>query len=372
MVSIKEITTPRGLKEFIKFPHTLFKGNPYWVPPLDKDEMATLRWDKNPAFEYCEARYFMAYKDGKAAGRIAAIINHRANEKWKCRNMRFGWVDFIEDIEVTRALFAEVEKWAAEKGMTAIDGPLGFTDMDFEGMLIEGFDKLPTIINIYNLPYYPKFVEQLGFSAKEDWIQLKFDVSQPVPEKMERLNKLILQKYNLHIAEFKSTKDVLPYGKKFFQALNKAFVNLYGFVDLTDKEIDVYIKNYLAFVQPELACMVLDENDDVVAFGLSMPSLSKAYQKAKGKLFPFGVIHLLKALKKYDKIDLYVNGVLPDWQKKGVASIYYAEMHKAAIRMGVKTAVSNPQLVSNTDAVSMWNNYEHEPYLKRRCYIKEI
>ncbi|MDR0506536.1 MAG: hypothetical protein LBH32_06945 [Dysgonamonadaceae bacterium] len=372
MIIIKEITAPHGLKEFIRFPHTLFKGNPYWVPPLNLDEMATLRWDKNPAFDYCEARYFMAYKDGKAAGRIAAIINHRANEKWQCKNVRFGWVDFIEDVEVARALFDEVEKWAVERKMEGIEGPLGFTDMDYEGMLIEGFDKLPTIVNIYNYPYYPKFLEELGYKGKEDWIQMKFNASQPVPEKMERLNKLILQRYNLRIAKFKNAKEVIPYGKKFFQTLNKAFVNLYGFVELTDREIDVYVKNYLSFIQPDLVCMVLDEQDEVVAFGVSMPSLSRAFQKAKGKLFPFGFIHILKALKKYDEIDLYLNGVHPDWQRKGVASIYYAEMNKAYIRLGIKTAISNPQLISNTDAVSMWDNYEHEPYLKRRCYFKVI
>ncbi len=371
-ITIREITTTTGLKKFIKFPHKLFKGNDYWVPPLRRDEMATLHWKKNPSFEYCEARYWMAYQGNKPVGRIAAIVNHRVNEKWGYRNMRFGWVDFIEDIEVARALFNEVEKWAAEKGLEAIDGPLGFTDMDFEGMLIEGFDKLPTIINIYNYPYYPQFLEQMGYKGKEDWIQFKFNASQQVPEKMERLNKLILDKYKLRIAQFKTTKDVQAYGRKFFHTLNKAFVNLYGFVELTDKEIDAYVKNYLSFIRPDLVCIILDEEDNVVAFGISMPTLSRAFQKAKGKLFPFGFIHILKALKNYDEIDLYANGVLPEWQKKGVASIYYSEMNKAYIRLGIKTAVSNPQLISNRDAVAMWDNYENEPYLKRRCYLKKI
>lgn len=371
-ITIKEIVKPSELKKFIKFPFTLYKGNKYWVPPLNRDEMFTLRSDKNPAFDYCEARYWMAYNGKQPVGRIAAIINHRANEKWGYKHMRFGWVDFVEDIEVARALFNEVERWAAEKQMDAIDGPLGFTDMDNEGMLVEGFDKMPTIANIYNYPYYPEFMEKLGYGKQDDWVQFKFNASQPVPEKMERLNKLILDKYKLRIGKFKNAKEILPYGHKFFQTLNKSFVNLYGFVELTDKEIDHYVKSYLSFIRPELVCFVFDEHDEIIAFGVSMPSLSKAYQKAKGKLFPFGFYHILKALKKYDEIDLYLNGVHPEWQKKGVASIYYAEMNKAYIRVGIKTAISNQQLISNRDAVAMWDNYESEPYLKRRCYIKNL
>ncbi|MDR1055100.1 MAG: hypothetical protein LBL90_04600 [Prevotellaceae bacterium] len=371
-ITIKEIKTKSELKNFIKFPFSLFKGNKYWVPPLNSDEMQTLRWDKNPAFDYCEARYWMAYIDKKPVGRIAAIINHRANEKWNYKHMRFGWVDFIEDIEVARALFNEVENWASEKSMDVIDGPFGFTDMDNEGMLVDGFDKMPTIVNIYNYPYYPKFVEELGYVRQDDWIQFKFNASQPVPEKMERLNKLILEKYNLRIGKFKSAKEILPYGRKFFQTLNKSFVNLYGFVELTDKEIDHYVKTYLSFIQPDLVCLVFDEHDDIVAFGISMPTLSRAYQKAKGKLFPFGFFHILKALKSYNEIDLYLNGVHPDWRKKGVASIYYAEMNKAYIRLGIKTAISNQQLVSNHDAVAMWNNYENEPYLRRSFFMKQL
>ena len=371
--TITAITSPRELKKFVKFPFKLFKGNKYWVPPLNRDELSTLRWDKNPAFDYCEARYWMAYKGKEPVGRIAAILNNKANEKWGYKNMRFGWVDFIEDIEVARALFNEAEKWAKEKGIEAIEGPFGFTDMDNEGMLIDGFDKMPTISNIYNYPYYPEFVQQLGYEKQDDWIQFKFNASQPVPEKMERLNKLIMEKYNLRIAKFKSAKEIINrYGHKFFKILNQAFVNLYGFVELTDKEIDYYLKTYFSFIQPDLVCLVIDENDDIVGFGVSMPTLSRAFQKAKGKLFPFGFIPILRALKKYDSIDLYLNGVHPDWQKKGVASIYYAEMNKAYIRLGIKTAISNQQLVSNKDAVSMWNNYDNEPYLLRSFFKKRL
>ena len=373
-ITVKEITTIGGLKQFIRFPHTIFKGSEFWVPPLHGDEMNTLRWDKNPAFEYSEARYWMAYKEKKPVGRIAAIINHRANQKWGYKHMRFGWVDFIEDMDVASALFSEVEKWAAEKEMDAVEGPLGFTDMDFEGMLIEGFDKLPTIANIYNYPYYPRFVEELGYKPTEDWIQLKLNTSQPVPEKLERINKIVLEKYKdkLHVGQFKNTKEIVKYGKKLFHTLNKCFVNLYGFVELTDKEIDRYIKNYLGFIKPELICIILDDKDDVVGFGIAMPTLSKAFQKANGKLFPFGFIHILKAMKNFDQIDLYLTGVLPDWQNKGITAIYYTKVHNSVHRMGVKTAITNHQLVDNHGTLSMWKNYENEPYLKRRCYIKDL
>ena len=371
-ITVTEITSTKELRKFVKFPFKLFKDNPYWVPPLNSDEMQTLRQDKNPAFEYCKARYWMVYKDNRPAGRIAAILNTRANEKWGYKHLRFGWVDFIDDIEVSSALFGEVEKWARELGMDTIDGPLGFTDMDNEGMLVDGFDKMPTIANIYNYPYYPEHLERLGYAKGEDWLQFKFNASQPVPDKMKRLNEIIMKKHNLHIKKFKSAKDIKPYGKMFFQTLNKAFVNLYGFVELTDKEIDRYFKSYFGFIKAEIVCMVFDERDEMVAFGVSMPTLSKAFQKAKGRLFPFGFIHILRALNKYDQVDLYMNGVRPDWQKKGVASIYYAELNKAYIRLGIKTAISNQQLESNYDAIAMWNNYESEPYLRRRLYLKKL
>ncbi|MDR3245083.1 MAG: hypothetical protein LBT50_01460 [Prevotellaceae bacterium] len=371
-VTIKEVTGKADLKKFVKFPATLYKGNPYWIPPLDFDEMQTLRKDKNPSFEYCEARYWLAYKSDKVVGRVAAIINHRANEKWGYKHVRFGWIDFIDDLEVSKALLEAVENWAKEAGMDAVDGPLGFTDMDNEGMLVDGFDKLPTISNIYNYPYYPVHMEKHGYLKQEDWLQFKFNASQPVPEKMERINRLVMEKYNLHIKRFTKAKQILPYGRKFFYTLNKAFSNLYGFVDLTDKEIDRYVKLYLTFLQPKLVCLVFDSEDNIVAFGISMPSLSRAYQKAKGQLFPFGFIHILKALRNYDAVDLYLNGVHPDWQKKGIVSIYYCEMNKSFIENKVKIAISNQQLESNVNAIAMWQNYESEPYIRRRCYKKEL
>ena len=369
MIELKEVTTAAGLKKFIDFPFELYKGSEYWVPPLKSGEMETLSPQKNPAFDHCEARYWMAYRDGKPVGRIAGIINPLANEKWG-RKVRFGWIDFVEDIEVARALLGRVEEWGREKGMEAITGPLGFNDMDYEGMLVEGFDKLPTIANIYNYPYYPQFMEQAGYQQAEDWVQFKFNASQPVPEKMERVAEMIRQKYDLRVLTFKKAKDILPYGKSLFKTLNAAFAGLYGYSELSEKEIDKTIKDYFSFVNPKFICIVVDKEDNVVAFGISMATLSRAFQKAKGSLFPFGWYHILKAMNQTEAIDLYLNGVHPDWQKRGVHALYYVTMNKIYIENHVKVAISNPQLESNSEAVGVWSHYDKEPYLRRRCYNK--
>ncbi|MDR1667315.1 MAG: N-acetyltransferase [Bacteroidales bacterium] len=371
-VVLKEIITDRDLKRFIKFPFKLFENCKYWVPPLIEGEIQTLHKNKNPAFEYCEAKYWMAYKNGKPAGRMAGILNHRANDKWQTRFVRFGWVDFIDDPEVSRQLFNAVENWAKERGMLGVHGPLGFTDMDNEGLLVEGFDRLPTISNIYNYPYYVTHFEQLGYEKAEDWIQYLFNASQPIPDKVQRINRLIMQKYNLQVLRFESVKEILPRAREVLEVLNAAFVNLYGFVALTDKEIDYYVKQYFSYIKPEYICFVADATGKVIGFAVSMPSLSKAMQKAKGRLFPFGFVHILKALRKNDTIDLYLNGVLPEWQNKGIHSIYHAELNKAYIRNNITVAISNPQLESNINAISAWKDYQKELYIRRRCYRKTI
>ena len=369
-INIQEIVTRKELKQFVKFPFKLYAGSKYWVPPLIADEIKTLRKDFNPSFDYCEARYWLAYKNGKIAGRIAGIINQRSIDKWKQRFVRIGWVDFIDDLEVSGALFEAVENWAKERGMDGTHGPLGFTDMDNEGLLVEGFDKLPTIANIYNYPYYVDHFEKHGYTKVEDWIQYIFNASQPIPDKVQRINSLIMEKYNLQILQFSSVREILPRAKEVLEVLNAAFVNLYGFVALTEREIDYYVKQYFSFIKPEFICCVADSSGKIIGFAVSMPSLSKAMQKAKGRLFPFGFIHILKALRKNDVIDLYLNGVLPEWQNKGVHSIYYTELNKAYIRSNIPTAISNPQLESNTNAISVWKNYDKELYIRRRCYHK--
>ena len=369
-VTIHEVITKKELKQFVLFPFQLFAGCKYWVPPLINGEMQTLRKDVNPAFDYCEAKYWLARKNGKIVGRIAGIFNRRAIDKWKHRLIRIGWVDFVDDMEVSKALFDVVENWAKELGLEGTHGPLGFTDMDYEGLLIEGFDKLPPMNNIYNYPYYIDHFEKHGYTKVEDWIQYKLNASQPVPDKVQRINALIMEKYNLRVLQFASSREIMPRAREVFEVLNAAFTNLYGFVALTDREIDYYVKQYFSFISPDFVCFVADTSGKIVGFGISIPSLSKAMQKAKGRLFPFGFIHILKALRKNDTIDLYLTGVLPEWHKKGVHSLYHSEMNKAYIRHNIITAIASPQLENNTNALAVWKNYDKEFYIRRRCYQK--
>jgi len=373
MVSIKEVTTAKELKQFIKFPFELYKGHPQWVPPLISDEKKTLNPKINPSFQTCEATYFLAYKDGKLAGRVAAIISPRANEKHNNKLTRFGWLDFIDDEEVSGALLKAVEEWGKSKGMDGVHGPLGFTDFDLEGMLVEGFEHIPPIISPYNFPYYPQHLEKHGYKKAVDWLQYRFNASQPVPEKVDRINKLIAEKYKLRICIFKKRKEIVPYAHKLFNTINDAFDGggIYGFVKMLPAQIDYYIKSYMPFVRPELACFVLDADDNIVGFGLSLPSLSKAFRKAKGKLFPFGFFHILRALRDTTEIDLYFNGVHPDWHNRGIHSLYYVAMNKSYIKHNVKIAISSSQLETNTNAVGIWDNYEKEFLFRTRCFIKE-
>lgn len=312
-VVIKEVTSKKELKKFVKFNIDLYKDNPYHIPGLIEEEMVILDKKKNPAFEVCDAIYFLAYKDGKIVGRIAGMINRRSNEVWNQQRARFGFLDFIDDAEVVDALFNAVEKWAEEQGMKEIHGPLGFTDMDHEGMLIEGFDQLGTMAAIYNFPYYPQHLERMGYEKDQDWHEFKIYIPEGVPDKHLRIGEIVKKKYGLKTMKFKKTKEIWPYAQKIFETLNEAYAPLYGFAPLTQKQIDYYVKMYIPMIRLDLVTLIIREEDDtVVGFGISLPSLSHAMQKVKGHLFPFGWIHLLKALKTKPKvIDLYLTGVLP-------------------------------------------------------------
>ena len=359
-------------KQFLDFPYKLLKDDKMFVPPLYLDEKNTFISKKNPALEWCDFRIFLAFDNNKLVGRVCAIINNKANKIWKRKYLRFGWLDFCDNEEVSAALFYSLEQFAKQKGLEKIVGPMGFTDMDKEGMMIEGFETLCPMAALYNPAYYPKHLEKFGFEKEVDWVQYEIPASQPIPEKMSRINNLIAEKYNLRIVpELKKSELAKRYGYKIFSTLNKAFSGLYGYVALTDKMIHYYIKQYLPFVDKKLICLVVDEKDDVVAFGISMPTLSRALQKAKGRLFPFGWYHILKALKNYDYIDLYLNGVDPDWQNKGVHSIYYAKMNENYIKLGSKMAIANPQLETN-QASQVWTKYDSRIAIRRRAYIKNV
>ena len=370
-IKVKEVENRRELKKFIEFPNKLFKNVPTYIPPLIRDEIALLT-DKNPSLEHCSLKMWLAYRNNEIVGRVAAIINHTVNEVWNKKAVRFGWFDFIEDYDVFKTLLDTVIEYGRQQGMTQIDGPLGFTDMDKECWVIDCFDNYQNISTLYNPKYYIDFIEKQGFEIECRWQQFKMPASQPIPEKVGRINELILRKYNLKLLKFKKRSEIMPYARKFFLTINAAFKDLYDFVPLTDKEIDCYIKEYFPFINLQFANFVVDKDDNLVAFGLSIPSLTKAYQKANGKLFPFGWYHILKALRKFDEIDLLLNGVHPDWQKRGVHSIYYVEMNRNAQLNKVKTAYSTPQIIGN-EAERVWETtYDTTPLMTRAVFSKKI
>jgi hypothetical protein len=371
-IELFKVVTKKDLKRFISFQNKLYKGNKFWCPPMRMDEMNTLSRDKNPAFDFCEAEYWIAFRGREMVGRIAGIINHKANERWNEKLVRFGWIDFIDDHDVSRTLINTVLDWGRSKGMNGIHGPLGFSDMDNEGMLIKGFEELATLASIYNYPYYVEHMESLGFTKAADWVQYEFEIPPTIPEKVDRLSLLVQEKYKLRLIKAKKAKELLPYAPKMFQTLNAAFNDLYGYTALTTKQVDMYIKAYFGFVRPEFISFVVDEQDDVVGFGVSLPSLTKALQKCDGKLFPFGFLYLLRAMKKSDTIDMYLNGVRPDYHSKGVNALYYNEMHRAYIKYGIKKAITNPQLEDNAKALTIWKNFNGRQHLTRRCWIKHF
>lgn len=374
-IIIKKVNSKKELKTFIRFNYELYRGNPYSVPDLYDDMLGTFSPKKNAAFEFCEADYFLAYKNGKVVGRVAAIINKRANETWNKKEVRFGWIDFIDDLEVSEALLDTVAKWGKERGMEAMVGPLGFTDMDAEGMLIEGYDQLSTMSTIYNFPYYPQHMEKLGFEKEADWVEFRLTVPDKLPEKFVRISEIILQKYKLKIKKVKR-KEIKEknYGQKIFDLINEAYAPLYGYSKMTQGQINQYIKMYLPLIDLRMVSLVEDENGELIAAGISMPSLSEALQKAKGKMLPFGWYHLLKALffKKPKVLDLLLVGVKPEYQSKGVNALLFYDLVPVYQQMGFKYGESNPELEVNKKVQSQWNAFESVLHKRRRAYKKML
>ncbi|HQB28542.1 MAG TPA: hypothetical protein PLO29_06290 [Paludibacter sp.] len=372
-VVIKEVKSKRDLKKFVWFGINMYKDNPYAAPPLAMDDLLNLSKGKNPALDFCDTAYFLAYKEGKIVGRIAGIIQPVANETWDQKHARFGWIDFVDDPEVSNALFDAVERWAKSKGMTHIHGPLGFTDFDNEGALIEGYDRPGTLATIYNYPYYIEHYERLGFEKEADWVEYLITVPDVFPEKFIRMAEIVKRKFNLHPVQLVSKKDTVErYGQKIFDLLNEAYKDLFGFAKLTDEQIQFYIKLYFSFFRLDTVVLVENDEGDLIALGIAMPSFTKALQKVKGKLFPFGWYHMLKAIKKNDLLDLYLIAVHPDYQNKGVNAILFAEMMPVAAKNGYVYAESNPELETNTKITAHWDYFEHEIHKKRRVYIKAI
>lgn len=375
-VEIKKVTTKAELKKFIRFNYEFYKDNPYSVPDLYDDMLNTFSPQKNAAFEFCEADYFLALRDGKIVGRVAAIINRRANDTWNKHTVRFGWIDFIDDIEVSSALINTVKEWGRERGMTEIEGPLGFTDMDAEGMLIEGFDQLSTMATIYNYPYYPQHMERLGMEKSADWVEMKIYVPDHIPEKHQRISQIIARKYNLHTRKIKSKKEIRETGiaHDIFRLINDAYTPLFGYSRMTERQIDQYVKMYVPVLDLRMVSIVENEQNEIVAVGISMASLSRALQKAKGRLLPFGWFHLLKALmwKRPKVLDLLLVAVRPDYQGKGVNALLFTDLIPVYKELGFEYAESNPELEMNEKVQNQWQYFKTEQHKRRRCFKQPL
>ena len=376
MVEIRKVSSKKELKKFIRFNYELYKGNKYAVPDLLEDMLDTFNPKTNPALEFCETDAFLAYRDGKIVGRVAAIINKRANETWGKTTVRFGWIDFIDDTEVSEKLIDTVKEWGRERGMTEIEGPLGFTDMDPEGMLIEGFDQLGTMPTIYNYPYYQQHMERLGLQKATDWIEMKVFVPNEIPDKYSRIAKIVEQRCDLHIRELTSKKEIFKDGTvhRMFDLINDAYAPLFGYSRMTEKQIDKYASTYVKLLDLDMVAVVEDKDGNIIAVGISMPSMSEAIQKAKGKLFPFGWWHLAKALffKKPRMLDMLLVAVRPDYQGKGVNAMLFNKLIPVYQKYGYEWAETNVILETNQKNLSQWQYLETEQHKRRRCFTQEL
>lgn len=378
-VEIKKVKTHKDLKHFIELHYDLYEGNEYDVPNLYSDDMNTLRKDRNAAFEFCEAEYYMAYKDGKLVGRVAAIINHKANAKWNRKTVRFGWIDFVDDREVSAALLKAVEDYGREHGMTEVVGPLGFTDMDPEGMLTDGFDQLSTMATIYNYEYYPQHIEALeGYEVDTKYLENKLIVPDTVPEKYAKIAAMIEKRYNLHVRKL-TKKDVFKggYGHKIFEVINETYKHLYGYSELSEKQIDQYVNMYFPLADLSLITIIEDRNADnkVVAIGITIPSLSRALQKCRrGRLWPFGWWHVLRAIKfhKTKYVDLLLVGVLPEYRSKGANALLFSDLIPRYHDYGFEWGETQVELEENTAVQSQWDALERHIHKRRKCYRKAI
>ncbi len=373
-IEIKTVTNRKELVQFVQFYYDLYRGNDCVVPFLFNDEMATLSRDKNPSFECCESEYFMAFRDGKMVGRAAAIINHRANERWNRKQVRFGWFDFVDDLEVSTALLKAVEEWGRQRGMTEIAGPLGFIDTDREGMLVEGFDELSTMYINYNYPYYPQHMEQIGgFEKDNDYVELRVKVPETVPEKFSKITEMVRKRYGLHVHKF-TRKELIDggYGRQVFNLLNATYKDLYGFSQLSERQIDKLVNSYIRIADLNLVTAVMD-GDKMVGFGITFPSFSRAMQKTRdGRFLPFGWWHMLKILKWHQTpiVDLLLIGVLPEYRAKGANALIFDDLIRWFQRYRFEYAETGPQMESNESVLSQWQYLEHRQHRRHRCYRK--
>lgn len=374
MIEIKEMRTPSELKTFVKFPFLLYKNEPNWVPPIINDELESMDSKKNPVFKNAQAQFFIAYKDKKPVGRIAAIINHIEVKEQGRSKMRFGWFDAIDDITVTTALLNKVEEIGKAHKLAYIEGPVGFSNMEKAGLLIAGFEYLNTMITWYNFPYYKTHFEQLGFEKAAEWVEFKIDIPNKTEQnpKVLKISKIIAQRYKLKPIKFKSNADIKPYVDEMFGLLNKTYNTLSTYVPIQQYQIDHYKHKYIKYIHPDFVKCIADEAGKLVAFAITMPSFSIALKKANGKLFPFGFMHLLKAKRKNNIAAFYLIGVDPEYQNKGVTALIFQEMQTMFNKNGINCVETNPELEENKAIQQMWKNYNHKLHKRRRTYKKDI
>jgi hypothetical protein len=372
-ICIKEVTTKKELRDFVHFPNALYKDNPYYVPQIESMDRDTLTPSKNHAFEVCEGKYWLAYDaNGKIVGRVAGIINHRYNEKVGEKICRFGWIDFVDDRDVSDALMHTVETYARENGMNVMNGPIGFLEFDAAGVLVEGFDQLPTAYGKYNAPYYEKHLLDLGYAKDVDFVEYRILVPEVIPERYARMANIVSTKLNLHQAPLSCRKDVDKYLDGVFRCLNSAYSKLHGFSELSSGQCDDLKKQFLANINVDYVSIILDENEQVVGFGVALPSLSKAMQKANGSMFPFGWYHLLKALTKNDTIDLLLIAIDDKYKNKGVNAMIFDKFAQGITKNGIKYIESTRELEDNTNVQNLWHYLEHHLTKRARAYIKQI
>jgi len=372
-VSIKEVTTKQELKAFVHFPNQLYKGNAYYVPQIESMDLDTLSPEKNHAFEVCEAKFWLAYSNkGDVVGRVAGIINRKYNEKTGERTCRFGWIDFIDDKDVSKALIDTVENYAREKGMDVVNGPMGFLEFDPMGVLVEGFDRLPTAYGKYNAPYYETHLEALGYAKDTDYVEYIIKVPDVIPDRYARMAQLVSVKNGLHQAQIKRHSDIEPYLDGVFSCMNAAYSPLHGFSQLTDGQCDDLKKQFLGNINVDYLSIILDANNQVVAFGVGLPSLAKAMQRAKGSLFPFGWYHIMKALKHNDTLDLLLIAIHPSYQNKGVNAMIFDKFAQGITKNGIKYIESTRELEDNTNVQNLWHYFEHNLIKRARTYTKKL
>ncbi|WP_052911765.1 GNAT family N-acetyltransferase [Riemerella anatipestifer] len=371
-IAVKKVTNDRELKDFIKFPNNLYKENSNYVPPLNNDEKNIWNAKENPALSYSDAEQYLAYRNGEVVGRIALIVNYKEEKELGIKKLRFGWLDFIDDIEVSKALMDKAVQVAKSKNIPKIEGPMGFTNLDKAGMLVMGFDKLATMIGIYNFDYYPTHLEQLGLKKEKEWVEFEIDFPEQLPEKITKFSGLIKEKYKLKVLRFNHKKEILPLVEPMFKLLDETYKNLSTYTPISDEQIKTYKEKYFGFIDKDYIICISDEHNDLIAFAITMPSYSRVLQKAKGRLFPFGWWHFLQASKKNDRANFYLIGIRPDYQRRGVTSIIFEEIYKVFKKKGVRFLETNPELEENKNIQLLWQDYNPVNHKRRRTYSLDI